>query len=75
VASLLEQLLALAIVLGIFFEIINKVVRLASRTWDERENLSNERVLQITFIVPLLLLLALIAVYYGVLFLIQIVIF
>ncbi|MHA2029120.1 MAG: hypothetical protein ACW99A_08375 [Candidatus Kariarchaeaceae archaeon] len=74
-ASIVEQILALGIVLGIFFEIINKVVRLASRTWDERENLDDKRVLQVMVLVPILLLLALIAVYYGVLFLIQIVIF
>ena len=73
-ASFLEQILAVLIVLGIFFQIINKVIRLASRTWDERENLEQSRLYQIIIGVPLLLLLLLIAVYFGVLFLIQIVV-
>lgn len=72
-ATIIEQLLAIIIVLGIFFEIIHKVVRLASRTWDEREHLARDRLIQVMVVVPLSLLIALIAVFYGVLFLIQIV--
>jgi len=73
-ASLFEQILAILIVLGIFFQIITKVVSLASRTWDEREHLETNRILQIVFIIPILLILLLIGVFYGVLFLIQIVV-
>lgn len=73
-ASIFEQILALLIVLGIFFQIITKVVRLASKTWDERKHLESKRITQITFIIPISLLLLLIFVYYGVLFLLQIVI-
>ncbi|OLS28755.1 MAG: hypothetical protein HeimC2_04850 [Candidatus Heimdallarchaeota archaeon LC_2] len=73
-ASFFEQILAILIVLGIFFQIISKVVRLASKTWDEREHLETNRIIQLTFVIPILLILLLIGVYYGVLFLIQIVV-
>ena len=51
------------VVFLIFLPYTSKVIRLASRTWDERENLSRERVRQVMLLTPLFLVLAFLLVF------------
>ena len=52
-----------------------KTVRLASRTWDEREYLDRSRVRQIVFLVPTMVIIVFILFYFGVVALLQILVF
>ena len=74
-ASFLETTMIFILVFAIFFPLINKVVRLASRTWDERENLDPQRVRQVVFLVPSVLLISFFGVLAGVIFLYNVLIF
>jgi hypothetical protein len=57
----------------IFLPFLSKVVRLASTTWDNREHLERDRVRQIVFITPSLVILVFIVIYLGVVALLSII--
>ncbi|MDH5644565.1 MAG: hypothetical protein OEZ01_01075 [Candidatus Heimdallarchaeota archaeon] len=68
----LERFIVFTLILSIFFPLLNKVVRLASRTWDNREYLERERVIKTVFIAPLLVFFVFILVYYGVIIILDV---
>lgn len=73
--SIWEQIIVFVIIFIIFSPLLSKVVRLASRTWDERENLDKKRVRQVLIFTPLLVLLVFLLVYYGVVALVNLLLF
>ena len=73
--STFEQTIIFIFVFIVFLPFTSKVVRLANTTWDNREYLEQDRVRQVVIFTPILLILALMLVYFGVIFLIDVLIF
>ncbi|MHA2249072.1 MAG: hypothetical protein ACXAD7_01860 [Candidatus Kariarchaeaceae archaeon] len=71
--SLWQEVLVFIVMFLIFLPLLSKVVRLASRTWDNREHLEKSRVRRIVFIVPTFVILVFFAVYFGVLAILSII--
>lgn len=61
--TLWQQILIFAIVFLFFAPLVNKTVRLASDTWDARDEISDERKREVFLLLPSALLLAFVFVY------------
>lgn len=73
--SLFEQVIVFTVVIIAFTPFISKAVRLASRTWDNREDLDPQRVRQVIVLTPVMLIIAFILVYAIVITILGIIVF
>lgn len=71
--EILENLVVFLIVFAIFLPYLSKTVRLATRTWRNRENLPEETIKRVVFLVPSVILLGFIFFYLFVIFLVGVI--
>ncbi len=72
VSTFVQNWIVFIILFMMFLPFLSKVVRLASRTWDEREYLERERVRQIVFLTPTIVIIVFLVIYIGVVALLKI---
>lgn len=71
VSETAKNWLIFALVFIVFLPFLSKAVRLASRTWRERDHLPVNHVRKVLILVPLIILFAFTLFYFGVQFLVN----
>lgn len=75
VSQVLTNWIIFVVIFIVFLPFTSKTIRLASRTWDERENLPEDYVKKVVYIVPSALIIGFAIFYAVVLFLINTIVF